>query len=125
MTTEKDIKEKWGELLDYAKQHATGEGFHRGYRWLQDSFNEYLKMSDEVPGYGMGGQPGSEHNRQVLPEGSCWSLATILEDSMSSTKSKRILLKLLLPTSLNTKENIEEEDFSIWQNMICHRLAVE
>ena len=112
MTTEKDIKEKWGELLDYAKQHATGEGFHRGYRWLQDSFNEYLKMSDEVPGYGMGGQPG-------------WSLATIFEDSMSSTKSKRILLKLLLPTSLNTKENIEEEDFSIWQNMICHRLAVE
>ena len=112
MTTEKDIKEKWGELLDYAKQHATGEGFHRGYRWLQDSFNEYLKMSVNI-------------TVRFLPEGSCWSLATILEDSMSSTKSKRILLKLLLPTSLNTKENIEEEDFSIWQNMICHRLAVE
>lgn len=66
MTTEKDIKEKWGELLDYAKQHATGEGFHRGYRWLQDSFNEYLTMSNEVPGYSMGGAPGSEHNRKVL-----------------------------------------------------------
>lgn len=66
MTTEQDIKEKWGELLQYAKENATGEGFHRGYRWLQDSFNEYLVMSDEVPGYGMGGQPGSEHNRKVL-----------------------------------------------------------
>lgn len=66
--TEKDIKEKWGELLQYAKENATGEGFHRGYRWLQDSFNEYLAMSDEVPGYGMGGQPGSQHNRQVLTE---------------------------------------------------------
>lgn len=66
MTTEKEIKDKWGELLQYAKEHATGEGFHRGDRWLQDSFNEYLIMSDEVPGYGMGGQPGSEHNRQVL-----------------------------------------------------------
>jgi hypothetical protein len=66
MATEKDIKEKWGELLQYAKEHATGEGFHRGYRWLQDAFNEYLDMSDEVPGYGMGGQPGSQHNRDVL-----------------------------------------------------------
>ena len=25
MATEKDIKEKWGELLQYAKEHATGE----------------------------------------------------------------------------------------------------
>lgn len=66
--TEKDIREKWGELLQYAKEHATGEGFHRGYRWLKDAFNEYLDMSDNIPGYGMGGQPGSEHNRRVLAE---------------------------------------------------------
>lgn len=66
--TEKDIKEKWGELLQYAKEHATGEGFHRGYRWLKDAFNEYLDMSDNIPGYGMGGQPDSEHNRRVLAE---------------------------------------------------------
>ena len=66
MATEKDIKEKWGELLQYAKEHATGEGFHRGYRWLQDSFNEYLDMSEKVPGFGMGGQPGSKFNREVL-----------------------------------------------------------
>ena len=25
-------------------------------------------MSDEVPGYGQGGQPGSKHNREVLAE---------------------------------------------------------
>jgi hypothetical protein len=68
MSTEKDIREKWGELLQYAKEHATGEGFHRGYRWLKDAFNEYLDMSDNIPGYGMGGQPGSEHNRRVLAE---------------------------------------------------------
>lgn len=66
MTTEKDIKEKWDELLQYAKEHATGEGFHRGYAWLKDAFNEYLEMSDEVPGYSMGGAPGSEHNRKIL-----------------------------------------------------------
>lgn len=63
-----DINEKWAELLDYAKQHATGEGFHRGYNWLRDAFNEYLTLSDETPGYGMGGQPGSIHNREVLAE---------------------------------------------------------
>ena len=64
--TEKDINDKWGELLDFAKQHATGEGFRRGYRWLEDAFNEYLDLSDEVPGYSMGGQPGSQFNREVL-----------------------------------------------------------
>lgn len=64
--TENDIKEKWSELLVFAKQHATGEGFHRGYAWLKDAFNEYLQLTDEVPGYSMGGQPGSEHNRKVL-----------------------------------------------------------
>ena len=63
---EMNINEKWSELLDYAKQHATGEGFKRGYNWLRDAFNEYLELSDVTPGYGMGGQPGSLHNRQVL-----------------------------------------------------------
>ena len=37
MTTEQDIRDKWGELLDYAKQHATGEGMHTGYRWVEDN----------------------------------------------------------------------------------------
>ena len=74
MATEKDIKEKWGELLQYAKEHATGEGFHRGYAWLKDAFNEYLEMSDEVPGYGMGGQPGCMHNREVLAGRICLEL---------------------------------------------------
>lgn len=74
MSTEKDIREKWGELLQYAKEHATGEGFHRGYRWLKDAFNEYLDMSDNIPGYGMGGQPGSMYNREVLAERVCLEL---------------------------------------------------
>jgi hypothetical protein len=62
------IEKKWDELLQYAKEHATGEGYHRGYAWLKDAFNEYLDMSDSTPGYGMGGQPGSMHNREVLAE---------------------------------------------------------
>ncbi len=68
MVTEQDIRDKWDELLQYAKEYATGEGMHRGYLWLQDAFNEYMDMSDEVPGYGQGGQPGSMHNREVLAE---------------------------------------------------------
>lgn len=64
--TEKQMNEKWEELVGFAQQHATGKGLKTGIKWLEDSFNEYLKMSDEAPGYGMGGQPGSQHNRQVL-----------------------------------------------------------
>ena len=68
MSTEKDIKKKWAELLDFAKQHATKNGLRTGIKWLEDCFNEYLDLSDTTPGYGMGGQPGSQHNRQVLAE---------------------------------------------------------
>lgn len=66
MSTEKQIKEKWQEVLGYATEHATNKGLHKGVRWLEDSFNEYLDMSEQVPGYNMGGQSGSMHNRQVL-----------------------------------------------------------
>lgn len=64
--TEKDIKEKWAEVLDYAREHATGTGIHKGYKWLQDAYEDYLEMSEEVGGYNMGGQKGSDHNRTVL-----------------------------------------------------------
>ena len=60
------IEQKWEEVLDFATQHAKNQGMHRGILWLKDAFNEYLEMSDEVPGYGMGGQPGSQFNREVL-----------------------------------------------------------
>ncbi len=63
---DKRVYDKWEEVLDYATQHATGKGMHTGSRWLEDSFNEYLAMSDEVPGFSMGGQPGSQFNREVL-----------------------------------------------------------
>lgn len=56
MATEKEIKEKWAEVLDYAREHATGTGMHQGYKWLQDAYEEYLEMSEEVGGYNMGGQ---------------------------------------------------------------------
>lgn len=74
MASEKEIKDKWAELLQYAKEHAKNEGLHRGERWLQDAFNEYITMSEQVPGYGMGGQPGSQHNREVLAERICLEL---------------------------------------------------
>lgn len=100
MNTEKDIREKWGELLQYAKEHATGEGFHRGYRWLKDAFNEYLDMSDNIPGYGMGGQPGSQHNREVLAERICLELGNHvggqhLIDEVQEAKLKDSLNKIV------------------------------
>lgn len=71
---EETMNQKWSELLDFARQHATGEGLRTGRRWLEDSFNEYLNMSDSTPGYGMGGQPDSMHNREVLAEKVCLEL---------------------------------------------------
>ena len=60
------IEQKWGELIDIARQHATGKGLRTGIKWLKDSFNDYLTLADETPGYGLGGQPGSRFNREVL-----------------------------------------------------------
>lgn len=71
---DKRVYDKWEEVLDYATQHATGKGMHTGSRWLEDSFNEYLAISDEIPGFSMGGQPGSMHNREVFAEKICLEL---------------------------------------------------
>ena len=62
------IKEKWNEVLDFATEHATKKGLHTGIKWLEDSFNEYIELSEKTPGYGIGGQHGSLHNREVLAE---------------------------------------------------------
>ena len=73
MATEKEIHEKWAEVLDFAKQHATKQGMHTGIKWLEDSFNEYVTMTADTV-YGGGGQPGSMHNREVLAEKICLKL---------------------------------------------------
>ena len=111
MATEKDIKEKWGELLQYAKEHATGEGFHRGYAWLKDAFNEYVTMSDEVPGYGMGGQPGSMHNREVLAERVCLELGNHVGGRHLIDESQEAKLRQTLNDIVNNER----------QNQILHR----
>ena len=90
---EKNIKNKWGELLDYARQHATDEGLHSGYTWLKDSFNEYLELSDATPGYGMGGQPGSTHNREVLAEKICLKLGNHIGGDHSINNEQEARLK--------------------------------
>ena len=69
-----DFDKKWAELLQYALENTTRQGMHTGIRWLQNAFNDYLKLTDETPGYGMGGQPGSVHNREVLAGKICLEL---------------------------------------------------
>lgn len=106
-----NINEKWAELLDYAKQHATGEGFHRGYNWLRDSFNEYLDLSDATPGYGMGGQPGSMHNREVLAERVCLELGNHVGGRHLIDESQEAKLRQTLNDIVNNER----------QNQILHR----
>ena len=62
--------EKWAEILQYAREHATGEGMHKGYRWLQDAFEKYFNDHEErvekgtMPSFG--GASFSDHNRTVF-----------------------------------------------------------
>lgn len=64
------IDDKWAEILQYAKEHATGEGMHKGYRWLQDAFEDYFENHENRVEAGtmwsFGGQSFSEHNRTVF-----------------------------------------------------------
>lgn len=46
--TDNDIQTKWDEVVDFATQHATGEGLRTGRRWLEDSFNEYFSMLSDI-----------------------------------------------------------------------------
>lgn len=64
---DKQINEKWQEVLRYATEHATNSGLHKGEKWLGDSFNEYIDMTKDTV-YSGGGQPGSIHNREVLAQ---------------------------------------------------------
>ncbi|MBE6257365.1 MAG: hypothetical protein E7103_05335 [Prevotella sp.] len=65
-----DFDKKWAEILDYAWQHATGEGSHKGYKWLQDAYEEYFNNHEErvekgtMPSFG--GASFSDHNRTVF-----------------------------------------------------------
>lgn len=64
--------EGWKNLLDIAKQFATGKGLESGPRWLEDAFEEYFQDHEEAVEEGdevsFGGQTFSEHNRKVLAE---------------------------------------------------------
>lgn len=93
MAKAKEINEKWTEVINFAREHATGEGLHKGYRWLQDAFNEYLDMTDKTPGYGMGGQPGSMLNREVLAEKICLRLGNHIGGDHTITDDQEARLR--------------------------------
>ena len=73
-----DLLQKWAEVLDYALQHATGQGSRTGFRGLEDAFNEYFQAHEEAVENGtcasFGGQSFSQHNRDVLAEKICLEL---------------------------------------------------
>lgn len=100
------INEKWEEVLNFARQHATKQGLRTGIKWLQDSFNEYLKMSDETPGYSMGGQPGSMHNREVLAEKILLKLGNHIGGDRSINEDQETRLKESLNSIVKEEPNV-------------------
>lgn len=89
---EKQIQEKWQEVLRYATEHATNTGLHKGVRWLEDSFNEYVTMTADTV-YGGGGQPGSMHNREVLAQKVCLELGHHIGGKGAITEDQEARLK--------------------------------
>lgn len=78
METNGNLDDKWAEVLDYARQHATGQGSRTGFRWLEDAFNEYFQAHEDAVEKGVcssfGGQSFSTHNREVLAGKICLEL---------------------------------------------------
>lgn len=101
-----NINNKWEEVLDFARQHATKQGIRTGIKWLQDSFNEYLKMSEETPGYSMGGQPGSMHNREVLAEKILLKLGNHIGGDCSINEDQETRLKESLNSIVKEEPNV-------------------
>lgn len=70
MTIDARTDQKWAEILQYAREHATGKGLHKGYSWLQDAYEEYFNDHEErvekgtMPSFG--GVSFSDHNRTVF-----------------------------------------------------------
>lgn len=62
-------------------------------------------MSDEVPGYGMGGQPGSMHNREVLAEKILLELGNHIEGRKLIDKNQEANLKVTLKEIVNDQSN--------------------
>ena len=73
-----NLDKKWAEVLNYARQHATGQGSRTGFRWLQDSFNEYFQAHEQAVEKGtcasFGGQSFGQHNREVMAGKICLEL---------------------------------------------------
>jgi len=78
MATNDNLDKKWAEVLDYAQQHATGQGSRTGFRWLEDAFNEYFQEHEEAVENdtctSFGGQSFGQHNREVMAEKICLEL---------------------------------------------------
>lgn len=61
---------KFAELLQYAQEYARGEGSHKGYRWLQDAFEDYFEYHEQRVEKGImasfGGMSFSDCNRKTF-----------------------------------------------------------
>lgn len=72
MRKNEQLEKKWAEVLDYATQHAKGEGLRKGLPWLRSAFNEFFKWHEEEVEAGramsFGGQSGNTRNREVMAD---------------------------------------------------------
>ena len=85
-----DLHKKWTEVVQYAREYATGKGLHKGEPWVRGAFNDYFTWHEEQVEAGramsFGGQSGSTHNREVMAE----KVYLELRDTLDDGEAKRL-----------------------------------
>lgn len=100
-----DINKKWDQVLQYAREYATGNGLHMGESWVRDAFNDYFALHEKEveagrrPGFG--GTPGSSHNREVMAEKIYLELRDELDYDHEAPRLRETLQRIAQDTGQN------------------------
>ena len=99
MTDEKLQKKWWGELLFHAKEYALSNDGTTEIYLLKDAVIMYLL-------FGMSGQPGSRHNREILTKRILLELGNGVEGKHVLNKQQLTKLKDSLNKIITPRRNI-------------------
>ena len=98
MTVEKLQKKWWGELLFHAKEYALSNDGTTEVYLLKDAVIMYLL-------FGMSGQPGSRHNREILTKRILLELGNGVEGKHVLNKQQLTKLKDYLNQIITPRRN--------------------
>ncbi len=100
-----DLDKKWSQVVQYAREYATGNGLHKGEPWVRDAFNDYFALHEKEVEAGramsFGGQSGSRHNRVVMAEKIYLELRDELDYDHEAPRLRETLQRIAQDTGQN------------------------